>query len=176
MVTLSNKILYLLHKIHKIDEWIKTSSLNEILYSYIHYINQEIKKTYTKPPLIIFDVDDTLLDTSKITKKFPLFEGLDPTITFYHYVKELGYHTIILTARYETRKSITISNLNRLNIKNYDDIIFRTKEDLNYSYGKYKLNQRKKLSQNYTIIANVGDQITDFEGGYNGKIIKIPNF
>lgn len=176
MVSLSDRILSFLHKIHKLDEWMKNISISEILYSYLPYINSEIKKNHTNPPLIIFDVDDTLVDTSKFSRKFPLLEGLEPTITFYQYVKELGYHTVILTARTIERKDITIQNLQRLKIKDYDDIIFRTKDDTKHSFGKYKLIQRKKLAKKYTIVANVGDQVWDFEGGYNGKIIKIPNF
>jgi predicted secreted acid phosphatase len=176
MGTFSDRILSLLHKIHNLDEWIKNTSIDEVLDSYYSYFDNEIKKTYKKPPVIIFDIDNTLLDTSKISRKFPLFDGLEPTISFYNHVKDLGYHTVILTGRPIERKDLTISNLQRLKIKDYDDIIFRTKDDAKYSFGKYKLNQRKKISKNYTIIANIGDQITDFEGGYNGKIIKIPTF
>ena len=156
------------------DEWIKNSTISEVLLNYIPYIDKEIKNKHTKPPLIIFDVDDTLLDTSKISKKFPLLDGLDPTITFYHHVKNMGYHTVILTARKDYMKDTTIRNLERYQIDDYDHIIFRKEDDKYHSFGKYKLQQRKKLAQNYTIIANVGDKVTDFQGGYNGKIIKIP--
>ena len=168
MGSFSDKLLSFLNKIHKLDECIKNTSINEVLYSYLPYVNMEIKKSHTKPPVIIFDVDNTLLDTSKISRRFPLFDGLQPTITFYNYVKDLGYRIIILTGRPIERKDTTISNLHRLKIKDYDDIIFRTKDDTKDSFATYKLNQRKKLSQNYTIIANIGDKVSDFEGGYNG--------
>lgn len=170
-MSVSEEVLYYLHKM---DTSVKDTSISEILLSYIPYIEEEIKKNHRKPPLIIFDIDDTLLDTSKISKKFPLFDGLYPTILFYDYVKNLGYHTVILTARPESKRDITIQNLNRLKVKDYDDIIFRTNDDT--SFGKYKYKNRKKLSEKYTIIANLGDQHTDFEGGYNGKIIRIPTF
>jgi predicted secreted acid phosphatase len=121
-------------------------------------------------------VDDTLLDCGKISKRFPLFDSLQPTVEFYRYVKDLGYRTVILTARNESRRETTIKNLQHIKITDYDDIIFRTKNDIDYSFAKYKLNQRKNLAKKYTIIANIGDQLSDFEGGYNGKIIKIPNY
>jgi predicted secreted acid phosphatase len=175
-MTFTDKVINFLHNIYKLEETIKFSSISEVLTSFIPYIEEEIKKEHNKPPLIIFDIDDTLLDTSKLSKRFPLLDGLDPTITFYQFVKDIGYHTILLTARDESKRDITIQNLNRLKINHYDDIIFRTNQDTKYSFGKYKLKQRKRLSKNYTIIANLGDQPTDFEGGYNGKIIKIPTF
>jgi predicted secreted acid phosphatase len=161
----SSNILY---SLHKIDDCIKIPSISTIFPSIIPYVDNEITKAHTKPPLIIFDVDDTLLDTSRISKKFPLFDGVIPIINFYQYVKDIGYHTVILTARPESKRDITIQNLNRLKIKDYDDIIFRTNQDT-----KYKFNQREKLSKNYTIIANIGSQYTDFTGDYNGKIINI---
>jgi len=176
MTSIINRILNHLHKIHLLDEWIKNSTLNTLLLSYSEYIDKQIKKSYSKPPLIIFDIDDTLLDTSKISKNFPLFDPFNPTLTFYQYVKESGYHTVILTARNESMKDITIRNLNKFKILDYDEIIFRTHKDIKDSFGKYKMKQRKRLSEKYTIIANVGDNLTDFQGGFNGKIIKIPNF
>jgi predicted secreted acid phosphatase len=156
-----------LDKMYKLDESFNHS---EILSS---YIQEEIKKNDTKPPLIIFDVDDTLLDTSRMSKKFPLFDGLDQTIRFYKQVQNIGCHTVLLTGRSEKKRDITIQNLDRLKIKNYDEIIFRRDEDNHDSFAKYKLEKRRKLAEKYTIIANIGDQITDFEGGYNGKIIQI---
>jgi len=174
--SITDKITSFLNRIYKIDEWIKNSEISEILFSHLSYLNQKIKENHKYPSLIIFDIDDTLLDTSKFSKNFPMFDGLDPTITFYQYVMDLGYHVVLLTARKEDRRNATIRNLDRLGIKGYDDLIFRKDEDLGISFGKYKLKERKNLSKNYTIIANIGDQISDFEGGYNGKIIKIPNF
>lgn len=173
-MTFTDKILYFLHNMYNLEQQEKISSISEVVLYYIPYLEEEIKKSHPTPPLILFDVDDTLLDTSKISKKFPLFDGIEPSISFYQYVKNLGYHTIVLSARNENKRDITIQNLERLKIKDYDEIILRSKEDIPFSFGQYKLNQRKKLDEKYTIIANVGDQPTDFEGGYNGKVIRIP--
>ena len=174
MFALSDKITSFINKIHRNEEWMKNLSITEVLFSHLSYINNEIEKSYSKPPLIIFDIDNTLFDAGKFSKRFPLLEAIEPTLTFYQYVKDLGYHIVLLTGRKKDRREFTIENLNRIKVKTYDDIIFRQNDDL--SISKYKLNQRKNLAQKYTIVANIGDQITDFEGGYNGKIIKLPNF
>ena len=176
MISISDKITSFFHKIHKFNEWKKNSAITEVLFIELPYFTQQIEKAYTKPPLIIFDIDDTLLDTEKFSKNFPLFDGIDPAVTLYNYLLDLGYHIVILTARKEDRRETTIYNLNRIKVKNYDELIMRKETDLGVSFAKYKLQERIKLSRNYTIVANIGDQMSDFEGGYNGKIIKIPTF
>jgi predicted secreted acid phosphatase len=173
MFAWTEKINCFLHRIHPLQGWIKNYELTEILFSYVDYLNEQSQKEFTKPPLIIFDIDNTLLNCVSL-KKFPILEGIDPSITFYKYVKELGFHTVLLTARKEEKREITIKNLNRVGIQNYDLLIMR--ENKQDTIGKFKLKQRIQLSKKYTIIANVGDQITDFEGGYNGKIINLPVF
>jgi predicted secreted acid phosphatase len=165
----AEKINCFLHRIHPIQGWIKNYEISEVLYSYVDYILEQSEKEFAKPPLIIFDIDDTLLDFYSF-KKFPMLDGIDPTITFYKYVQELGFHVVLLTGRKEDKRELTIENLNRVKVKGYDELIMRPG---NESIPKYKLKQRIRLSKKYTIIANIGDQLTDFEGGYNGKIIKL---
>lgn len=170
MFAWTEKINCFLHRIHPLQEWIKNYEISQVLYSYVDYLLEQSQKEFTKPPLVIFDIDDTLLNFASF-KKFPMLEGIEPSITFYKYVQELGFRIVLLTARKEEKRDITIQNLNRVNIKNYDQLIMRKNKE--NSISKYKLKQRIKLSKKYTIIANIGDQITDFEGGYNGKIIKL---
>jgi predicted secreted acid phosphatase len=107
-------------------------------------------------------VDGTLIDShSPIT----------PTITFYQSIVNMGYHTVILTARSEQNKDTTIDLLNRYGIKGYDYLFLRP--DKEKELVKFKMNIRKQLATSYDIVANVGDRIFDFEGGYNGKIIHV---
>lgn len=122
--------------------------------------------TDLKIPIVIFDIDGTLVD-------YYSQESIDPVVDFYKQVLKMGFHTVILTARLKDMKKSTVKLLNKIGIKKYDDIIFR--DHWMDSFGKYKLDQRKKLATTYDIVANVGDMITDFQGGYNGKIIKIPS-
>ena len=170
MFAWTEKINCFLHRIHPVQEWIKNYEISQVLYSYVDYLSEQSKKEFTQPPLVIFDIDDTLLNCVSM-KKFPILDGIEPCLTFYKYVQELGFHIVLLTGRKEEKREITLQNLNRVHIKNYDQLIMRKIKQESVSI--YKLKQRMKLSKKYTIIANVGDQITDFEGGYNGKIIKL---
>ena len=174
MLSITDRITSFFFKMNKVDEWKKNSALTELLFSHLTYFTEQIEMNHPNPPVVIFDIDDTLLDTGKFSKSFPLMDGFEPTITLYNYLLDLGYHLIILTARREERRHATEANLKKLKIKNYDELIMR--KDSNESFGKFKLRERKNLSKNYTIIANIGDQFSDFEGGYNGKIIKVPTF
>jgi phosphoglycolate phosphatase-like HAD superfamily hydrolase len=122
----------------------------------------EKHKYSTKPPLVIFDVDGTLVDS---------LSPISPTISFYHNVINMGYHTVILTSRSEQNKEKTIDLLDRFGVKGYDYLIFRP--DTEKETTKFKTNIRKLLATSYDIVANVGDRMFDFEGGYNGKIIHI---
>jgi predicted secreted acid phosphatase len=149
-----------------IEDFQKKFMVIESLQPYIHFLKSKSKIKYERVPVVIFDIDGTLVD-------FWTQEAIEPTIDFYNKIIKLGYHTIILTARLKDMKNQTIKKLNQIGIKNYDQIIFR--DYLFENIADYKLNQRKKLATNYDIVANVGDRITDFKGGYNGKIIKIPS-
>jgi predicted secreted acid phosphatase len=176
MYAWTDKLSCFFNRIHKIEEWITISQITKLLFSYVDFLKEESKKTFEKPPVIIFDLDNTLLNSDKLNK-FPILEGIEPTITFYNFVKDLGFHTIIITGRKEELRERTVNNLNRAKIINYEDLIMRKKDEegKEITISKFKCLQRKILSKEYTIIANVGDQLSDFEGGYNGKIIKVPN-
>jgi predicted secreted acid phosphatase len=176
MISITDKISTFFNKWHSLESWIRNTSITETLYSHVPYLNQQMKNHHTKPPVIIFDIDDTLLDTAKVLKKFPLMEGIEPSITFLQYAKSIGYHIVIISARKEEKREQTIENLKKIGVDNFDQLILRSEEDLKITISAYKLNRRKILNQDYDIVANVGDQISDFEGGHNGKIIKIPNF
>lgn len=139
--------------------------ISETLHPYLVYLKKEIKKDHLNTPLVIFDIDGTLVN-------FVSEEGIEPTIDFLHEVQKIGYSIVLLTGRIESMKTETIKLLNKLGVKNYDQIIFRSNNTNNI--GDYKLNERKKLATKYSIVANVGDMIHDFKGGFNGKIIKIP--
>jgi predicted secreted acid phosphatase len=111
--------------------------------------------------VIIFDIDDTLL--------FPQ-TGLpiEPVVSFYDTIKQLGIIPVIITARIATSENIehTQNELKKINITGYQNIFFRpiTKFDIPF----YKLMSRKAVIDNgYNIIMSVGDMYWDV-GEYGG--------
>jgi phosphoglycolate phosphatase-like HAD superfamily hydrolase len=147
-----------------LDDMQNNIHLIEMLKPYLKYLKHTLKNKNMPYPLVIFDVDGTLLE-------FGTNLSIQPVVDFYHQVKKLGYHTVVLTARTNQMKSITIKSLKKYGIDDYDQIIFRPSIDMDAA--QYKLAERKKLATSYEIVANVGDRMSDFYGGYNGKIVKI---
>ncbi|MBU2445345.1 MAG: hypothetical protein KJ666_07195 [Bacteroidetes bacterium] len=143
---------------------------------------------------VIFDVDETLLlnteyifeynygwtqeswgawiDSAKAVPIQPVFE-------LYNWIKSQGVTIFVITGRFP---SLRLSNpdpteRNLLNV-GYTDFkkLYLNPREPKIATSEYKLQVRKKLTEEgFNIIANFGDQESDFKGGYNGRSFKIPN-
>lgn len=139
---------------------------------FVNYISSS-----DKPKMVIFDIDDTLLSTVGMNDTcFVTLPRLKPVVEFYYFLKKLGYRIVLITARQQSVDTITKKNLMSEGIVGYDQLFSRSTIDNYIPIGLYKMNKRKYLSDRYDIVGNIGDQVTDFFGGYNGKSIKLPNF
>jgi|TARA_B100002019_G_scaffold282622_1_gene288063 phosphoglycolate phosphatase-like HAD superfamily hydrolase len=113
---------------------------------------------------IIFDIDDTLIDsrTHRIIPK--VFE-------LYQYCKNRGYNIYIITARPRIPYGIqlTFYQLHTLGINGFKNIAFRPPLELDIP--GYKLRARKAIQD--TVIMSVGDKKWDIgEGGGYGILVK----
>ena len=113
---------------------------------------------------VIFDIDDTLIDSSThrlIPKVFEL----------YQYCKNRGYNIYIITARPRVPYGIlfTLQQLHALGITGYKNIAFRPPLELSIPF--YKLNARKAIADN--VVMSIGDKSWDIGryGGY-GILVK----
>lgn len=134
-------------------------------------------------PAIIFDIDGTLLTTSNVSHNFKVssdvfkwqykgvFAGIPLMIELYNWCLSQGMKVFIITGRREALREATITNLNRVNIKEYTNIFFKPNGKIDT--GNYKLSVRKQISNHYTIIANIGDQLNDL-GEYSGIEYLLP--
>ena len=152
--------------------------IQTILQSNQPYFEKYIQERYTdKFPMVIFDIDDTLLSTVGMGEAcFLTLPRIKPVVEFYYWLKRKGYRIVLITARQENVEAITKANLQKEGIVGYDHLFTRNLSDMYVPIGNYKLNKRKMLSNQYDIVGNIGDQITDFYGGYSGRIIKLPNY
>jgi predicted secreted acid phosphatase len=110
--------------------------------------------------VVVFDIDDTLINT--------LGEPIMDVMEFYKYVKIIGFKTIIITAREGTPLNIklTIDELKRFGISDYQGIYFRDPTQLNIE--QYKINSRKNvLNLGFNTVMSVGDMYWDI-GIYGG--------
>ncbi|NNM58703.1 MAG: acid phosphatase [Legionellales bacterium] len=127
------------------------------------------------PDIVAMDFGGTWDELNTLQLK-----GVDPviapTLKLYNYAKENGVSVIFLTGRPISAMPATIRNLKAAGYKNWDGLVFRTKDNIHQPAEVYKTAVRKKLeAQGYDIVVNMGDQQSDLTGGYADKGFKLPN-
>jgi acid phosphatase len=141
---------------------------------------------------VVFDIDDTLLwsyhDMKKIQFGFVpklfhdwIMKAETPSVPhvkrLYNFFVEHGCKIILLTGRRFDERDATVRNLNRAGYTKIDLLITRSEAELSLTALEYKSKQRQRLQQQgYTIIATIGDQYSDLDGGYAYYKVKIPNY
>lgn len=140
-------------------------------------------------PLIVFDVDDTLVRSPKyaqqqyaaqlmaVGKRMPPnhLPPLGPVVELYKWARKRGIRTAIITGRPETTEPVTVANLQWLGINGWDHAFFRP-TNYNGSAKPYKGGARSLLAAaGYRIVGNVGDQQSDLDGPHSGIAVKLPN-
>ena len=168
------------------------------------YLANEAKpgKQHSGQPAILFDIDDTTLNTYsyEIYSAFSynpaqnadfvnagsknVFPAVPTMPALEQAARDLGYQVFFLTGRPATQLDGTKANLSDAGYTFDNDKIYlkdQTKPWLascapSCSTIQYKSLTRKYIeSQGYDIVANFGDQYSDLEGGYADQTYKIPN-
>ncbi|MEW5820952.1 MAG: HAD family acid phosphatase [Cyanobacteriota bacterium] len=154
-----------------------------------NHINNDFSKNgVTGNEVIVFDIDETVLDNREYyftsgeydTNKWNSWmdkakaPGLKPTVELMKELKAKGYKIALVTGRRETYKQQTIDNLQKEGIP-FDEIYCKP-DDYNIpTASTFKTDTRKMLEEQkgYRIIANIGDQMSDIQGSEVG--FKLPN-
>ncbi len=142
---------------------------------------------------MVFDTDDTLLCNYEMMKErdfaFNLtipewgawFQkraapAIKPVQRLMKKAQEKGIAIFLITGRPEKFRAITEETLRLEGYSGINGIIYFKKGDSDYSAISFKPTERKKLTEKgYTIIMSVGDQESDFKGGYTEHALRIPN-
>lgn len=143
---------------------------------------------------VVFDVDETLLLNTEYILEYNYgwtrdsWEAwidsakaalIQPVLELYNWIKSQGITIFVITGRYPS-KSIsnpdpTERNLLKVGYTGFDKLYLKPREP-KIATSEYKLQIRKQLTEEgFNMIANFGDQESDFKGGYNGKVFKLPN-
>lgn len=153
-------------------------------------------------PAVVFDIDDTTLNTYNYevysqfgyvpatnadfvdAEAFPANPGMTSLV---NWVNTHGYTVFFITGRPETQRGATVGNLQKVGYTEAmgPDRLFlknKTNPPAYLTCGstcttiQYKSGTRKYIeSEGYNIVASVGDQYSDLEGGYDDLQIKLPN-
>lgn len=117
-------------------------------------------------PVVIFDIDDTLINSMTGKPNTHIIE-------IYNYVKSVGIKPILITARSNSPETIkyTYEQLSAYNISIHNFIYFRPENEFNIA--KYKREARKDVkNRGMNAIMSIGDMDWDL-GDYGGIGIKI---
>ncbi len=99
---------------------------------------------------------------------------LAPVLEIFRTARQLGVAVIVLSGRLESERPGTEANLRRAGYDGWTQLHFKP-DDTKGSTGAFKTARRQRLiAEGWTIIANVGDQESDFAGGLAEKNFKLP--
>lgn len=160
------------------------------------YINQRVKENHQASPpqklAVVFDIDETSLSNYQDMLKLS-FGGTDqevnqaeglghdpaiaPTLALYNDIVKQGVFVFFVTGRSDSICPQTMKNMKAAGYTTWQGFYCKPKayQQLR-SAVPYKTAMRKAISeQGYTIIADIGDQFSDLQGGYTEKTYRLPN-
>ncbi|MFE7840594.1 HAD family acid phosphatase [Streptomyces sp. NPDC057474] len=140
------------------------------------YIQQRTANSSGQKLAIVFDIDNTTLETH-YTPWYQLpTPALKPSLALAKYAKSRGVDVFFVTARPGIIESVTEWNLETVGYP-VDGLYVRDLPDLFAEVSAYKTASRADIeSDGYTIIANVGNNTTDLVGGHAERTYKLPDY
>jgi predicted secreted acid phosphatase len=168
------------------------------------YLNQQAHKKHHGKKAILFDVDDTTLNTYsyEIYSNFvynpttnasfvnagsaDVFPAVPGMVNLQKKASAKGYAVFFLTGRPGTQRDGTVENLtdagydepakDHLYLKDYVADTWLSPCAPSCTTIQYKSLTRQHIeSLGYDIVANFGDQFSDLKGGFADRTFKIPN-
>ncbi|MCF6766120.1 hypothetical protein L3V82_10085 [Thiotrichales bacterium 19S3-7] len=158
---------------------------SEIISTKTHYRLQSHKLA------AIFDIDETMLSNANILadnnfvnspEVWAYSNGISslPAITavkhLYDFLLACDVSIFIITARELSSLEITKTNLAHCGYHTYEKLFLKP-NTTELSFSDYKAAIRKDIiGQGYQIILNIGDKLSDFQGGYYDQGFLLPNY
>lgn len=155
-------------------------------------IKQIDKLILPEKPIAVFDIDETALSNYKYIKEIDFGYYYDiwvewlkksdavvipQTKRFYDYLVSKNVGIVFISGRDFNSYDATLKNLVEQGYTKFDTVIVRQDKERGLTAADFKLEKRKELvRKGFNIIANIGDQLSDFEGGHSGYVIKLPNY
>jgi len=139
-----------------------------------------------KPPAVIVDIDETVLDNSRFQAELVLRQvaytseawqawcdraeaGAVPgAVEFLTYTSRHGVHVFYITNRRQLEKAGTITNLRKLGFPGVSEATVMIREQ---GATASKESRRQTVALRYRIVLLVGDNLNDFADDFAGKSI-----
>lgn len=153
-------------------------------------------------PAVVFDIDETALSNWEAIKANDFGRVIDgpcdrlpegpcgwrawdlraqstviqPTMDIFTAARDRGAAIFFITGRDETQRTATERNLQAVGYTGYTQLIMEPPGAHYVSAADFKAPQRAQIEQRgYTIIANIGDQPSDLDGGYSERTYLLPD-
>lgn len=139
---------------------------------------------------VIFDLDETLFDNwgylaamdfGYVPREWERWveeasaPAHEPVRAVYRAARERGVDVIFLTGRTERGRAATEKNLRAIGCGDFAVLVCRPDGDKRTA-AEFKTAARQRLAaEGRTIIANIGDQVSDLTGGFAERTFKLPN-
>lgn len=139
---------------------------------------------------VVFDLDETLLSNLPLMRRLDfgyvpdlwnawVAAGEAPVIApvreVYRTARRLGLDVIFLSGRRERDRAGTEKNLRAIGCGEYTVLILKA-DASKEATGAFKLAERRRLAaEGHVIVANIGDQDSDFTGGFAERTFKLPD-
>jgi len=176
-----------------VKEYYESGKFDEELDNVIREAKNKFSKVeFTENSVVIFDVDETVLDNYELAKsmgfgyvyemnkkwnkelKAPAFPKVKE---LYEYLLAKGAKIIFLTGRNIPEYEVTYKNLKQEGYEVFDTLITQREHEYKLSATEFKSSKQVELIEmGYEIIGTVGDQRSDLEGPHHGIQVKIPNY
>jgi acid phosphatase len=102
-------------------------------------------------------------------------EPIKPVLALVRRARERGVAVFFLTGRPERMRAATESNLQAAGYE-WTGLLLKPDDLTTRSAVDFKAPERKKLQdQGYTVVVNIGDQMSDLDGGFAERTYKLPN-
>ena len=139
---------------------------------------------------VVFDIDETILSNLPHMREMDFgyvpvlwdqwVEAADatpiaPVVEVFRTARRQGVAVFFITGRKTTDAGGTTRNLRQAGLDDYAELYLKP-VGFPGTTQAFKTETRSKIAaQGYTIIANLGDQLSDLEGGYAERTFKLPN-
>jgi hypothetical protein len=139
-------------------------------------------------PAIVLDIDDTSLSNYACLKKVDFdrsaadcgsradLPAIPQTRRLYRFVRRRHVTVFFITGRRDSARSTTIANLKDAGYTGRLHVRLRPNRERAGTHDGWKARTRRRIAKGgYQIVANLGDQRSDLDGGAALRAFKLPN-
>ncbi len=152
---------------------------------------REAHRLRSKPLALVLDIDETSLSNYPFMASHQFAGGatefnkylakahylpLVPTLRLFHFAQQHGVAVFFVTGRREHLHDPTVTSLQMAGYQHWDGLFFKPENYNLNSVIPFKAKVRQRIEGlGYDVVASIGDQKSDIDGGYADMGFKLPN-